>query len=153
MNPRRARGSYYVIDGRVRHGSSARRPARAAARILILLVVALGLAASLAEAAMPKPGRTYAGLTAKHARVVIVVNRRPTRPGVYTGTFSYCGYKVGIHIVHGHFGAWKKTAGGAVSVFRAYGSFKTPALAQGRIDLDFTSGCDGLPAAWTAQLR
>jgi hypothetical protein len=122
-------------------------------RSLLLASVVMCASVAIALASPPKPGGTYVGGTFRHFPVRITVAPKLLKKGVYKGTFSYCGYKVGIFIVHGHFGVWKKTAGGAVSVFRAYGSFRSRQVAQGHIDLDFTSGCDGLPGAWTATLQ
>jgi hypothetical protein len=125
------------------------------ARLLLLTSAALCASAAIALAAMPKLGGTYAGGTFKHFPVRITVASKPLKKGVYKGTFAYCGYKVGIFIVHGHFGIWKYNVdlGQRVSIFRGYGNFTSRQHAHGHIDLDFTSNCDGLPGDWSATLK
>ena len=131
---------------------------RVRSRAMLCAVLALSAALLLllwgsAMAAAPRPGGIYSGATFKHYPVRIVINKRSVRKGVYRGSFTYCGLTVGITVVRGQFGFRETTAGGAVSVFRGHGFFSSATRATGRIDLDFTSRCDGLPGAWTATLK
>ena len=123
-------------------------------RLLLLTSAAVLASAAIALATMPKLGGTYAGTSHKHFPVRITIDRKPLKPGVYHGTFSYCNYKVGIFVKKGHFGIWKYTVdfGTRVSVFRGYGNFIDKQHAHGHIDLDLTS-CDGTPGDWSATLR
>jgi hypothetical protein len=115
-------------------------------RSLILSVIAVCASFAVASAAIPRFGRTYVGSSASHKPLTIKVARDGK-----TGVLTYCGYKAHIHISRDHFGVHVTTAGGQVSVFRIHGSWQTPKLARGWIDLDF--GCDGRPGAWSATLR
>lgn len=121
--------------------------------MLFLGLATASLALAASPAAQPIPGGTYRGGTAKGGAVKIVVSRHRMKGGVYRATFTYCGLKVGIFIVHGRFGARITTAGGLVTEFRAAGYFKTRKLAVGRINLDFSSRCKGLPGNWSARLK
>ena len=109
-------------------------------------MAALTLSVAVAGAAIPKFGGTYVGTSGSHKRIQITVSKDGK-----TGELSYCGYKVGIHIVRDHFGVHKSIADGQVSVFRIHGSWKTPQTVSGKIDLDF--GCDGRPGNWSATLK
>jgi hypothetical protein len=124
-------------------------------QLLLLTSAVLCVSVAIALAAMPKLGGRYVGGTYKHFPVRITVASKPLKKGVYKGTFSYCGYKVGIFIVKGHFGVWKWNLdlGQRVSIFRGYGNFTDRQHAHGHIDLDFTSNCDGLPGDWSATLK
>ena len=120
---------------------------RSICRTCALAIVAFSTLAALAHAALPQRGRTYVGSTSlTHKRVSITVDQDRTR-----GHLTYCGYTVPIHIVGDHFGVHKVEADGQVSVFRIHGSWKTPKLVSGKVDLNF--GCDGRPGDWTATLR
>ena len=121
--------------------------------VLALSAARLLLLWGSAMAAAPNPGGIYSGATFKRYPVRIVINKRSVRKGVHRGSFTYCGLTVGITVVRGHLGFWEKTAGGAVSVFRGHCVFSSATRATGRIDLYFTSRCDGLPGAWTATLK
>jgi hypothetical protein len=125
------------------------------AAVLLLTSAVLCASVAIALAAMPKLGGTYAGGTFKHSPVRIAIAKKPLKKGVYKGTFSYCGYKVGIFVVKGHFGVWKYNVdfGQRVSIFRGYGNFTDRKHAHGHIDLDLTSNCDGLPGDWSATLK
>lgn len=125
------------------------------ARSLALVLVAVFASASIALAAMPKLGGTYAGHTFKQFPVRITVAPKRVRKGVYKGTFSYCNIKVGILIVHGRFGvkATENAFSQKILLFKAHGSFISSKLAQGRIDEDFSSSCDGLPGDFSATLK
>jgi len=114
-------------------------------RSALLALAALGICVAVAAAAIPKFGGIYVGSSGSHKRIKIVVSKDGK-----TGELSYCGYKVRIHIVRDHFGVHKTIADGQVSVFRIHGSWKTPQLVSGKVDLDF--GCDGRPGNWTATL-
>ena len=121
----------------------------------LLISAALCVSAAIAIVAVPKLGGTYVGSTVKGHRIRIKVASKPTKKGVYKGTFQYCGLKIGIVIVHGHFGA-RQTApsiGVPVTLFRAFGSFDNKQSAHGRVDLDFSSNCKGQPGDWTATLK
>jgi hypothetical protein len=124
-------------------------------RLLLLTSAALCASAAIALAAMPKLGGTYVGGTYKNFPVRITIDSKPLKNGVYHGTFRYCGYKVGIFVLKGHFGIWKYTVdfGTRVSVFRGYGNFTDKQHAHGHIDLDLTSNCDGQPGDWSATLK
>jgi hypothetical protein len=125
------------------------------AALLLLTSAALCASAAIALAAMPKLGGTYVGGTYKHFPIRITIASKPVKKGVYKGTFSYCGYKVGIFIVKGRFGVRKTgpSIGVPVTIFRAFGSFSSRKAVAGKIDLDFTSNCDGQPGTWTATLK
>src|SRR5438105_1326385 len=117
------------------------------APLLLLIAASLCVSAAIALAAMPKLGGTYIGSTVKGHTIRIKIAPKPTKKGVYKGTFQYCGLKIGIVIVHGHFGA-RQTApsiGVPVTLFRAFGSFSDKQSAHGRVDLDFSSNCKGQP--------
>ena len=102
---------------------------------------------AVATAAAPKSGGTYQGTSASHHSMRIVVARDGK-----TGVLTYCGtFRVGFHIVHGHFGARLTIAGGLVTEFRVRGGWKTRTLAEGQIDL--VLGCDGRPGPWSARLK
>ncbi|HEY6399221.1 MAG TPA: hypothetical protein VIX82_17385 [Solirubrobacteraceae bacterium] len=124
-------------------------------RLALVTSAVLCVSVAVALAAMPKLGGTYVGGTFKHLPVKITIAKKPVKKGVYKGTFSYCGYKVGIFVVKGRFGIWKYNIdlGQKVSIFRGYGSFSDRKHAAGHIDLDFTSNCDGLPGNWSATLK
>jgi hypothetical protein len=115
-------------------------------RSVSVAAVALLASVAVAVAATPRFGGTYVGSSAWHKTLRITVSHDGK-----TGKLTYCGYTVGIHIVRDHFGVHKKIAGGQVSVFRIYGSWKTKQLVSGKIDLDF--GCDGRPGNWSATLK
>jgi hypothetical protein len=115
-------------------------------RSLVLTVIAVAAPLAVASAAIPRFGRTYVGASASHKPLRITVARNGK-----TGELTYCGYKMHIHISRDHFGVHVTTAGGQVSVFRIHGSWKSPRLVNGWIDLDF--GCDGRPGAWSATLK
>jgi hypothetical protein len=136
------------------HGRNARLMKKLV-RLLLLTSAVLCASVAIALAAMPKLGGTYVGGTFKHSPVRITIDSKPVKPGVYHGTFKYCGYKVGIFVKKGHFGIWKYNVdfGRRVSIFRGYGSFTDRQHAGGHIDLDFTSNCDGLPGDWSATLK
>ena len=124
-------------------------------RLALVTSAVLSVGVAVAFAAMPKPGGTYVGGTFKHSHIRITIASKPVKKGVYKGTFSYCGYKVGIFITHGRFGIWKYNVdfGTKVSIFRGKGGFSDRRHAHGTIDEDFTSNCDGLPGSWTATLK
>jgi hypothetical protein len=121
-------------------------PVKLLNRSFALAVVVVCTSFAVAGAAIPRFGGTYVGSSASHKTVRITVSRDGR-----TGVLRYCGYKVPIHISRDHFGAHVRTAGGLVSVFRISGSWQTPRLVRGSIDLDF--GCDGRPGPWSATLR
>ncbi|MDQ6820696.1 MAG: hypothetical protein ACR2L9_09500 [Solirubrobacteraceae bacterium] len=124
-------------------------------RLALVTSAVLSVGVAVAFAAMPKLGGTYVGGTFKHSPIRITIASKPVKKGVYKGTFSYCGYKVGIFVVKGRFGIWKYNVdfGQKVSIFRGHGGFSDRQHAHGTIDLDFTSNCDGLPGTWTATLK
>jgi hypothetical protein len=130
---------------------------------LIALCLTVGAAAAAAKPLPLVPGGTYTGFSHGHFRVRVVVNRRPTKKGgrVYGGQVTYCGHTGFVFIVPPtpksplyHFGelAKMKTIGVPVTLYRIYGAFTTRTHVGGRIDLDFASGCDGLPGPWSANL-
>ena len=124
--------------------------------VLLLAVPAtLCVSVAIALAAMPTLGATYVGSAGNGHPVRIRVGAKPMKKGVYRGTFRYCGLKLGIVIVRGHFGVRRTvpSIGVPVTVFRAFGSFDSKQSAHGRVDLDLSSNCQGQPGDWSATLN
>ena len=118
-----------------------------------LVFAILGVTAAVALSATPKLGGVYVGKTSHHRTVKIVLDRHAQRNGAIKGLFELCGAKFHMTVVHGHFGIHTTTAGGAVSTFRAKGSWSSGQVVHGQIELDFTSNCQGLPGNFSATLR
>ena len=133
----------------------------AVAVVITVVIVAVAVAASPIA---PVVGGTYRGASAHPYKIKLVVGQaRRTKAGTeYRLTVTYCG----------HVGAtWAlpptartsfyyfservrvATIGVPVTLYRLDGKFTSRTKAQGRIDLNFSSSCDGQPVDWSATLR
>lgn len=140
---------------------------KAFARMCTVTGVITGVIVAVAVAASPIApvvGGTYRGASAHHYRIKLVVGKaRRTRAGTeYRLKVTYCSH-VGAtwalpptaRTPFYHFSERVRVAtiGVPVTLYRLDGKFTSRTQAQGRIDLNFSSNCDGQPVDWSATLR
>ena len=140
---------------------------KAFARVCTVAVLITGVIVAVAVAANPIApviGGTYRGASAHHYKIKLVVGKaHRTRAGTeYRLKVTYCRH-VGAtwalpptaRTPFYHFAERVRVAtiGVPVTLYRLDGKFTSRTQAQGRIDLNFSSNCDGQPVDWSATLR
>ncbi len=140
---------------------------KAFARLCTVAVATTGLIAAVALAASPIApvvGGTYNGASSHHYKIKLVVGKahRTAAGTEYRLTVTYCGH-VGVTwalpptartpLYHFSEKVRIATIGVPVTLYRLGGEFTSRTQGQGRIDLNFSSKCDGQPVDWSAKLR
>lgn len=140
---------------------------KAFTRMCTVAVLITGVIVAVAVAASPIApvvGGTYRGASAHHYKIKLVVGKaRRTRDGTeYRLKVAYCSHVGAMwalpptaHTPSYHFSERVRVAtiGVPVTLYRLDGKFTSRTQAQGRIDLNFSSKCDGQPVDWSATLR
>jgi hypothetical protein len=135
-----------------------------------LCTVALATTSVIAAVAVaaspiaPVVGGTYDGASSHHYKIKLVVGKpRRTSAGTeYRLKVTYCGHvsatwalppTARTPLYHFSDRVRLATIGVPVTLYRLNGEFTSRTQGQGRIDLNFSSKCDGQPVDWSATLR